>query len=184
MPRISPVDHKTTSGDTKQLLDAVKAQLGIVPNIFATMVQSPKALEGFLAFNAALGQGRLPAQLREQIALTVAGANSCDYCASAHTALGKGAGVAVDELGRNLRGQSQDDKTQAALSFVTKVVEQRGQVGDGDLATLRSAGFGEGDIVEIVTHVGVNIFTNYFNHIAGTEIDFPVVVAGPATQAA
>lgn len=184
MPRISPVDRKTASGGTKQLLDGVKAQLGVVPNIFATLVQSPKALEGFLAFNAALGQGLLSAQLREQVALTVAGASSCDYCASAHTALGKGAGVAADELGRNLRGQSQDSKTQTALSFVRKVVEQRGQVGDADLAELRAAGFVEGEIVEIVTHIGVNLFTNYFNHIAGTEIDFPLVVAGQAARAA
>lgn len=184
MPRISPVDHQTASGDTKQLLDGVKAQLGVVPNIFATLVQSPRALEGFLALNAALGQGLLSAQLREQIALTVAGANSCDYCASAHTALGKGAGVAADELDRNLRGESQDDKTRAALSFVRKVVEQRGQVEDTDVAELRAAGFAEGEIVEIVTHVGVNVFTNYFNHIAGTEIDFPVVVADQAARAA
>ena len=100
MPRISPVDHDSASGSAKELLNGVKAQLGVVPNIFATFVQSPKVLEGFLAFNAALGQGVLSAQLREQIALTVAGLNGCDYCASAHTALGKGAGIDREELGR------------------------------------------------------------------------------------
>jgi AhpD family alkylhydroperoxidase len=116
--------------------------------------------------------------------LTVAGASGCDYCASAHTALGKGAGVAVDELRRNLRGRSNDGATQAALTFASKVVEQRGRVSDRDVEELRTANFSEGEIVEIVAHIGVNLFTNYFNHIAGTEIDFPVVNAAAAPQAA
>ena len=184
MPRIAPVDHATATGDAKDLLDGVKAQLGVVPNIFATFVQAPKVLEGFLAFNAALGQGRLSAQLREQIALTVAGASGCDYCASAHTALGKGAGVAVDELARNLRGQSKDRAVQAALTFAGKVVERRGRVSDADVEELHGAGFADGEIVEIVAHIGANLFTNYFNHIAGTQIDFPVVHAAAAPRAA
>jgi len=184
MPRINPIDHGSATGKAKDLLDGVKAQLGVVPNIFATFVQSPKVLEGFLAFNGALSQGLLSTQLREQIALTVAGANSCDYCASAHTALGKGAGIASDELGRNLRGQSNDSATQAVLAFVSKVVEQRGQVGDGAIDNLRAANFTDGEIVEIVAHIGANLFTNYFNHIVGTEIDFPVVSATATPQAA
>ena len=184
MPRIQTIDRATATGPAKELLDGVKAGLGVVPNIFATFVQSPKVLEGFLALNGALGQGLLSAQLREQIALAVAGANDCDYCASAHSALGKGAGLAADELGRNLRAQSADAKTQEALNFVKKVVEQRGQVADGDVAALRAVGFGDGEIVEIVTHIGVNLFTNYFNHIVGTEIDFPLVSAAGTAQAA
>lgn len=184
MPRIKPVDHDSADGSAKELLNGVKAQLGVVPNIFATFAQSPKVLEGFLAFNAALGQGVLSARLREQIALTVAGLNGCDYCASAHTALGKGAGIDDAELGRNLRSRSRDGRTQIALSFVRRVVEQRGQVGDGDVEALRAAGFGDGEIVEIVAHVGVNLFTNTFNHIAGTEIDFPVVETAAVAHAA
>jgi len=93
MPRINPVDPATATGSAKELLDGVKAEIGVVPNIFATFVQSPKVLEGYLALNSALGQGLLDPQLREQIALTVAGANNCDYCASAHTVMGKGTGV-------------------------------------------------------------------------------------------
>ena len=184
MPRIQTIDAATASGPAKDLLDGVKAGLGVVPNIFATFVHSPKVLEGFLALNGALGQGLLSAQLREQIALAVAGVNECDYCASAHTAIGGGAGIDAAELARNLRGQSSDPKTQEVLNFVKKVVEQRGQVSDGDVAALQVAGYSDGEIVEIVTHIGVNLFTNYFNHIVGTEIDFPVVSAAGAVRAA
>ena len=184
MPRIKPVHPASANAEAKALLDGVEAQFGMVPNILATFAQSPKVLDGFLAFSARLGQGSLPARLREQIALTVAGVNGCDYCASVHSALGKGAGIGEDELARNLRGQAEDDKTQVALDFVRKVVDQRGQVADADVSVLRGAGFSDGEIVEIVTHIGVNIFTNYFNHIVGTDIDFPLVDTAPVVRAA
>ena len=110
--------------------------------------------------------------------------NGCDYCASAHTVMGKGAGVAEVELALNLKAESTDARTQAALTFAKKVVEARGRVSDADVATLREAGYDDGEIVEIVMHIGLNLFTNYFNHIVDTEIDFPVVKAAPAVQAA
>lgn len=184
MPRINPIDANIATGSAKQLLDGVKAQLGGVPNLIATFAQSPKVLEGYLALNAALGQGALSARLREQIALTVAGVNNCDYCASAHTVLGRRAGIDAEELSRNLRGQSQDRATQAALNFVRAVVKRRGQMDDDDVEALRSVGFGDGEIVEIVAHIGLNLFTNYFNHIAATEIDFPAVDTTAAFLAA
>ena len=120
----------------------------------------------------------------EQIALAVAGESNCDYCASAHTALGKGAGLKSDELARNLRGHSEDPKAQVALRFVKKVVEQRARIADDDVEALRRVGYSDGEIVEIVANIGVNLFTNYFNHIVGTEIDFPFVSAAGAAQAA
>ena len=184
MPRIQPVNHAEATGDAKALLDAVKGSIGMVPNIFATFARSPKVLEGYLALNKSLGGGLLSARLREQIALAIAGANTCDYCASAHTAIGKMTGVAQDELTRNLAGQSEDAQVQAALTFVRKAVEARGQVADTDVQALRDAGFGDGEVVEIVVHVGVNLLTNYFNHIVGTDIDFPVVRATAAAAAA
>ncbi len=175
MPRIDPVNPAAASGEAKALLDGVQAQFGKVPNIFATFAHSPKALDGFLAIIASLQRGTLPAPLREQIALTVAGISGCDYCASAHTALGKGAGIDEEELALNLRGEATEDESQAVLTFVRKVTERHGQVDDADIASLRSAGFADGDIVEIISHIGINIFTNYFNLIAGTDVDFPRV---------
>ncbi|HEY4037700.1 MAG TPA: carboxymuconolactone decarboxylase family protein, partial [Burkholderiaceae bacterium] len=113
--------------------------------------------------------------LREQIALVTAGANQCDYCASAHTLMGKGAGVEAKEATANLQGQSSNAKTQAALTFAKTIIDQKGRVTANQLQAVRTAGFGEAEIVEIIAHVSMNIFTNYFNHIAETVIDFPVV---------
>lgn len=184
MARIEAVNPEQTTGKANELLNTVKAQMGGVPNIFSTMAQSPVALEAFLNFNTALGSGVLTPAVREQIALTVAGKNQCDYCASAHTLLGKGAGIEEDELQRNLNGSSIDKKTNAVLAFSQKVVDQRGGISDDDFNALRNAGYGDDAIIEIIAHIAINTFTNYFNRIAQTEIDFPVVNTNNAAKAA
>jgi uncharacterized peroxidase-related enzyme len=175
MSRLNAVDYATSQGQVKQLLDAVKAKLGVVPNLMKTVAQSPAALAGYLGFNGALQEGSLSPKLREQIALEAAEYNGCEYCLSAHTLLGKHAGLTPEEISGARDGSSADAKTQAALTLVRQILKSRGRVADAEVAAARSAGFSEGDIAEIVGHVALNVFTNYFNNLAGTPVDFPVV---------
>jgi len=178
MSRISPVDRNTPTESVRRNFDAVEKQLGVVPNMMRTMAQSPAVLEGYLGFAGALRRGRLPVALHEQIALAVAEANSCDYCLSAHTALGRGAGLSNDELAMSREARAVDPGAAAALRFARTVVERRGDVGDQALASVRAAGYTDGEVAEIIAHVALNVFTNYFNRAAQTDIDFPVVSAG------
>lgn len=183
MQSIPPI-NLASPGVAADVVATVKAKMGGIPNIFATMAQSPAVLEGFLAFGDALSKGRLNAAIREQIALTVAGENECDYCASAHTFIAKSAGVSAEEAARNLRGSATDPKTAAILKFARDVVVTRGIPGDDALDAIREAGVSDSEIVEILANVAINIFTNYFNHVAGTEIDFPSVTAAASKSAA
>ena len=181
MARINPVTQDQADPKARELLAGVEKSLGMVPNILGTLAQSPASLAAYLGFGQALSGGTLGGKLREQIAVTVAGANSCEYCASAHTALGKGQGVDEVELARNLEGESEDERTGAALRFARAIALKRGWVSDEDYAAVREAGFGDGEVVEIIATVAINTFTNYFNHIAQTENDFPrVAVEEPA----
>jgi uncharacterized peroxidase-related enzyme len=157
------------------MLDAVTKSLGMTPNLHATLANAPAALRFYLNQVQALSGGVLSPALREQIALATAGANQCDYCASAHSLLGAAAGLENGELASNLRGYSADPKTESALAFARAIVRSRGRIEDSHLGAVRDAGFTEEEIVEIIAHVGMNLFTNYFNHIAGTEVDFPFV---------
>lgn len=165
------------------MLDSVAKALGMTPNLHATLAHSPAALRSYLSQVQALGGGMLSTKLREQIALTAAGINACDYCASAHTLFGKHAGVDERELARNLRGLSNDPRTNAALQFAQVVIDSRGSIEDHHLAAVRQAGFTDGEIVEIVANVSVNLLTNYFNQVAGTEVDFPFVPAAESKAA-
>ena len=181
MPRIEPTNIANTPTASAALLEGVQKKLGMVPNLFKTFAHSPAVLGYYLSGSAALGGGTLSDALREQIALVTAGENECDYCASAHTLMGKSAGVDAAELASNLRGRSANAKTQAALNFAAAIVSERGLVSDEQLQAVRAAGYNDAEVVEMVANVAINIFTNYFNHIAGTVVDFPLVKsAAPA----
>ncbi len=182
MPRIKPIDIDRADGKAKFLLENVNKALGMTPNLMRTLAHSPAALEAYLGFGKALGGGSLSAKLREQIALTAANANACEYCASAHTALGKKSGFDAAELKRNLQASSRDPKVEAALQFARAVVVRQGWVTDEELERVRKAGYSDGEINEIIATTAITIFSNYFNHVAETEVDFPVVEVGePAT---
>ncbi len=179
-PRLNAVDPALATGKAKDLLAGVQATLGLTPNMMRTMANSPAVLEGYLQFGAALGKGALRAGLREQIALAVAQANECDYCLSAHSALGRMAGLSADELTASRDASAGDPKAEAALQFAVAVVAARGAVSDTQFAAVRAAGFTDGEIAEILAHVALNVFTNYFNKAALTVVDFPVVHARKA----
>ena len=163
------------------LLDAVKKQLGTVPNLFRIVANSPAALEAYLGFSGALGKGNLAAATRERIALAVAEFNGCEYCLSAHTYLGKNLAKLDDaEITANRSGASNDVRADAAVGFAAKLARGRGQVSDADVAAVKLAGYSDAEIVEIIAHVAINVFTNYVNEALKTEIDFPHVAARKA----
>lgn len=173
MPRIQPVDPTTAAAATAELLGSVKRKLGSVPNLIATMANSSAVAKAYLGFSQALSGGSLPATLREQIALVVAETNGCEYCLAAHTALGKGAGLSEQQTCDARRAVSHDPREQAALDFARQIVEHRGLVTDANVEQVREAGYTDGQIAEIVANAALNLFTNYFNHVAGTDVDFP-----------
>lgn len=182
MPRIQP--NTTPDAKSQEMLANIQKALGSTPNVFTTLAHSSAALGFYTSASGALKDAKISAALREQIALSVAGANACDYCASAHTALGKMHKIDDSELAQNLNSKSADSKTQAALTFVHKIVDARGNVNDADMQAVRAAGYSDAEIVEIVAVTCLNIFTNYFNHIADTAVDFPLVSTASIAKAA
>jgi uncharacterized peroxidase-related enzyme len=161
---------------SRPLLESVQKQLGVVPNLFRLVANSPAALEGYLGLTGALGKGALPAATRERIALAVAEINGCGYCLSAHTYVGKNLAKLDDaEITANRNGASTDPKADAAVRFAAKVARERGHVSEDDVRAVRLAGYDDAQVIEIVLQVALNTWTNYLNEVAKTDIDFPVV---------
>lgn len=173
-PRIPTLCKDKASPEQMDILNQTQKAMGAVPNLVATMAHSPAVAQAYLAFNGALSKGRLPLKLRESLSLAIGETNGCQYCVSAHQFLGSRAGLTPEDIEKARRARAVDRKIEAALVFARKVVTERGKVMLEDLETLRSQGYDNGEIVEIVGHIALNLFTNYFNHIAGTEVDFPV----------
>ncbi len=182
MPRIpTPATVADAPEAARPLLDGVAKQLGSVPNMFRSIALSPQALEGHLSLFGALSHGTLPPATRERIALAVAEVNGCSYCLSAHTYIGRNLAKLDDaEITANRNGASNDPKADAAVRFAAKVARVRGHVTDDDFAAVKSAGYTDAQVIEIVQHVALNSWTNFFNEVFQTEIDFPVVTARKA----
>jgi len=180
MTRIAIPSLDNAPEASKPTLDAVHKQLGSVPNLFRLIALSPAALTAYASANAALAK-TLDLKTRERIALAVSQVNGCDYCLSAHSYIGLNmAKITPEEIALARQGSSGDPKAHAAVEFARKVTEQRGHVGEQDLAIVRMAGFSDAEVVEIVALVAETSFTNYLNEVAKTEIDFPVVHASEA----
>ena len=184
MARIRPVDEGSVETATAELLGSLKKKMGTIPNLISTMANSPAVTRAYLGFSQALAGGTLPRRLAEQIALVVGETNGCEYCLAAHTVLGQGAGLTEEETRDARRATSQNERERVALEFARKVVQDRGVVTDTDVAQLRRAEYTDGQIVEVVATVALNLFTNYFNHVAGTEVDFPTAPSLSTEQAA
>ncbi|NZA27784.1 peroxidase-related enzyme [Luteimonas sp. SJ-92] len=175
MSRIPLVDPATTTPDRQALLAEIHAAFGATPNMFRAVANSPAALRSMWGAFGALGGGALPARLGEQVAVAIANRNACEYCLAAHTVLGRKAGASAEEMSEAQDGRSADPKTAAALRFALAVVEQRGQVDAAEVQALRAAGFDDGEVVELLAHVALNLFTNYVNVALAVPVDFPAV---------
>lgn len=175
MSRINTVTFETANEEQKALLDAIQQKLGMVPNFLKIFANSPSALRAFLGLHSIAGEGSLDLQTRERIALVVAQENSCDYCVSAHTAIGRKAGLSGAEMEANRKGTSQDAKAAVAVKLARALVEHQGDITTADLLEARNAGYTDADIVEIITHVGMTLLTTILGKASRVEIDFPKV---------
>jgi uncharacterized peroxidase-related enzyme len=180
MSRLTTVDPQKAVGKAKELLDSVQAQIKMVPNLMRVLANSPAALEAYLTFNEKLSHGLLSPKLRELISVVVAEENGCEYCLSAHTAIGKMVGFKEEQIFASRQFNSGDAKIDAALRFARDVAAHRGHLDASAIEDVRKAGYSDGEIAEIITNVGLNIFTNYFNNAVKTEVDFPRVAINRA----
>ena len=175
MSRINVVTDDNATDAQRELLASIRSQLGGIPNFLRVFANSPTALKGFLGLHTLANEGLLEAKDRERIALALAQQNGCQYCLSAHTAIGRKAGLSSGDIDAARAGSGASDRAQALVSFATALSEHTGDVTSAELKTVRDAGFSDGQIVEIIAHVGLNLLTNVLAKASRVEIDFPRV---------
>ena len=175
MSHVQLIETASASPDSKALLEQIHHTFGVTPNMFRAVANSPAALKSMWGSFGALGNGTIPAKLGEKIAVAIADRNRCEYCLAAHTFLGKNAGATAQDMAAAQAGRSDDPKTDAAIKFALKVVADRAQIKAADVAALRAVGFTDENIVEILAHVALNLFTNYVNVAFDVPVDFPTV---------
>ncbi|MGW5658540.1 carboxymuconolactone decarboxylase family protein [Streptomyces sp. NPDC003758] len=175
MSRLNVLSPDDVPDGTKRILDNVGAQLGFVPNMFATLASNPTVLEAVTTLQSTLGRV-LDAKTRHTIALAVSQANGCDYCLAIHTYVSSElGGMSSDDIDLARAGSSIDPKRAAVARFAQQVVASRGQVSDADLAAVRGAGYTDPQILAIVTVAVQVLLTNFINNVNQTDINIPAV---------
>lgn len=174
MTKINALTYEQAAPQTQEIFDALKSKIGMVPNLYATIGHSPAALNAILGFGEALGGGELNAQEAEAIALAVGQENECGYCLSAHSAIGKMVGFSEEETLQLRQANIEDPKLNALTQLAQAIAATRGRPSQTLLDNFFNAGYSQGAFVELIGYVALNTFTNYFNHIAETDIDFPL----------
>lgn len=173
MSRITPIDPNQATGPVKEIFDGPLK--GKHFNLFKSMAQSPAAINFYLGGAGALAKAGLSAKEQEVIQLVTAQANNCEYCLSAHTAIGKMVGLTDEQTLEARRGRVQDAKLGALAKFAASLHEKRGFVSDQDVQAFKAAGYTEANIAEVIATYALGVYTNYFNHVNQTPVDFPAV---------
>jgi len=175
MSRLKIQDIEDANEEVKGIYKKLTDEMGTVLNIFKGMANSPAAFKAFLSFHNELQKGELAAAEREVIALTTAQLNDCQYCLAAHTSIAESVGISRDEAFKIRKGEPLDSKHLALANFAREVIETNGLIIDDTLSAIREAGYSDGQIVEIIACIALNFFTNIFNHVNDTELDFSPV---------
>jgi uncharacterized peroxidase-related enzyme len=179
MLRINPGQPHQVGNELQAMLERSRPGSKGVSNFLKILAQSPAAALAYLRAEEALAEGRLSGRQREQIALAVAEINGSEYCLLAHAAAGSKAGLTGQEIESARRAAAEEAKADRMLRFTQSMVLQRGEISDEDLGALRKAGFSDGEIIEMVANIALNVFTNYLNMLSKTEADSPALADGP-----
>ena len=177
MSRLSVPNLVSDTGPSGQVYAQIKKAISSVPNTFAAIAaHGPAALKSVLAADTVLATGTLTKRDQEVIKLVISAAGGCDYCVAAHNHLARLAGLKPEELRQIRDGRpSGDAKRDALVGFVRKLATSSGTVSDDDFAAIKAAGYSDAQLVEISLAFATTVFTNVFNRINDTEIDFPAV---------
>ena len=173
MKNLEVLNREQVASETQEIFDGLKSKVGMVPNLYATAANSHYGLTALLELGETLKKGNLNNKEVEAVALAVGQANNCQYCLSAHTAIGKMLGFSEEETLDIRRGSVSDPKLKALTSLAKEITESRGFPSEQALSDFIEAGYTKGALVDVIGLVALNTFTNYLNHIADTEVDFP-----------
>lgn len=158
--------------DSRAILDGAQKALGFVPNLYATMAESPALLEGYTTLAGIFDKTDLSATERQIILMVNNRLNGCEYCMAAHSTISQMQGVPDDVIAALRSGAAlADAKLEALRTFAVRVNESRGWPTDEDISALLGAGYTKRTVLEVVLGTGLKVLSNFTNHIATTDVD-------------
>lgn len=162
----------TSSACVEEILEDVKKRTGFVPNVLTEMSVSPALLSAYIGGQTAMGKATLSAEEQQAVEIAVSQVSHCDYCATAHGAIGMSAGIDPADVEAIKGGGLPGDEGLANLVSATRMVyEKKGYLDSADISTLEVQGIDRERLFEIIALIALKTMTNYVNHISKTELD-------------
>lgn len=177
MSRIATPSVESATGPSAEVFAQIKKAVGNVPNTFAAIgALGPAALKAVLNAEGVLAASSLSKQELETIKLIVSEVAGCDYCVAAHSLLGKLAGLKPDALKQLRNGEPTGDAKRDALARIVRLLAKTsGTIAQEEFAAIKAAGYSDVQLVDISLAISLTVFTNVFNRINDTTVDFPAV---------
>ena len=169
MPRIEPIEMDAATGKAKELLDELAARGGEPGPMVRAMANAPVVLRSFLDLNRAVKRSHIDRRITERINLAVQEWLGCAYCMAAHTRAARELGLSEIDIELARHGTATDPKTAALVAFGQQVIAAPAEVSDVQIAGLRSFGYSDEQIAEVVALVALQQLTGSFNLVAGID---------------
>jgi AhpD family alkylhydroperoxidase len=161
----------TAPQDSAGPLADLNRSIGMIPNLAASMAESPELLKGFLAVRALLESGTFrPAEI-QVLALANAFENGCRYCMALHSTLALKVGVPIADVTALREGRDPaTPKLRALSAFSRRLVVRRGDAPE-ELAAFLAAGYTRRQALEVVLQIAGSIMPNFAHHLTQCPVD-------------
>ena len=159
---------------SRPALTLLKQNVGLIPNLAATMAESPTLLGGFVGTLGNFQGGTFSGAAKQVLLLSNAVANSCPWAVAFHSTLALKEGVAADDVSAIRERRAPKDAGFAALSAFTRaLIDKRGHVDESELAAFTAAGFGQDQVLEVIAGLAVSVMANYAGNITNPVVEAP-----------
>lgn len=145
---------------------------GFVPNLYATLAESPAAVEAYSTLSNAFGKSGFSPAERQVVLIAISAENGCHYCVAAHSTVAANSGLDDADIEALRSGKPlSDDRLEALRTFTLTVVRERGWVAEETVEAFLKAGFTKANVLEVIVGASLKTISNYVNHIAETPLD-------------
>lgn len=156
----------------EETMKMVNEKMGFIPNLLDTMSSSPASVRVYVEGALTMAEGVLSAAEQQVVYLTTSVFHECPYCTSAHSVMGKDAGVSKEDVKALRSSEWPKDQRLANIAKATRLVlEKRGHLDAEDLAQLEGKGIDKAQLYDIVCLSSIKTITNWISHFEKPEID-------------
>ena len=155
-----------------EALRTLQAAVGLIPNLAATMAESPALLRGFLALRELYATtGFSPGEV-QVLSLTAAYENDCAWCVAFHTAMALKEGVDRDAVDTLRQGRTPSHPRLGPLNnFARAMVRNRGRIDPPTLHAFLAAGYSKRQALDVVMGMAFSLMANYASHLTQPPLD-------------